>query len=77
MTEKKKYTTMSVTPQTLKILSRVARIKYMKTQAFMEFLANLFANSLDLVSNEDVDIAVLRELHGNYEIAIASNGFGR
>lgn len=66
--------TYYVEKETKFVLDRVAQIKRWKYTEFLNFLADLFVSSLDRLDDPDVDIAELRELYGNWQVAVLPRG---
>ena len=68
------YKTLNCHPQTYYILKRVAELRRWEMTTFLQFLAELFSNSLDGITDPDLDINVLRELYSNWQLGIYPHG---
>ena len=72
--DKKEFSTFRCRKLAHDRLMRVIKIKRWNVLAFFDFLSELFANSLDMLDNEDVDISVLRKLYGDWALMVLPYG---
>jgi len=66
--------TYYVEKETKFVLDRVAQIKRWKYTEFLNFLADLFANSLDMINDPNVSVDELRERYEGWQLAVLPYG---
>lgn len=67
-------TTIQVDRFTHDVLKRTAQTRRWKLNALMRFLAEMFASSLDGITDEDIPIEQLKEFYERWELAIHPYG---
>ena len=72
MTEKQYH--FRVDELTKKRLMRISQIKRWQYITFQQFIGELFASSMDMLDDESIPIEKLRELYGNWQLAVLPYG---